>query len=299
MNRLRDFLIIISAFCFVFSCKPGVPKDIIQPDDMEDILFDFHVADGMAQNNPSAYNNIEYNRTLYRLGVLKKYNVTQAQFDSSMVYYSRHSDRLNDIYKEVAEKLRKKALSLGASAADVQRFGTITADGDTSNVWLGERSIILMSQPPYNTYSFAIKADSAYKKGDKMILNFNSDFIIQDGARDGVAMLAVKYGNDSTSTKFLHFSGSQHQTMEIPDNNHLGVKEVKGFFYMGASTMTEASSSLRLISIYNIRLIRFHERSSSPTSGGDKNNDRRDDGKDSASMSSQDSLNKQSLNGRR
>ncbi len=142
----------VIACSIIVACKPGVPKGIIKPGKMEDILFDIHVADGMVQNNPTAANNIEYNRTLYRLGVLKKYNVSQAEFDSSMVYYSRHSDRLHEIYEGVAEKLNKKALSLGASAADVKRYGTITADGDTANVWLGERSILLMSRPPYNSY---------------------------------------------------------------------------------------------------------------------------------------------------
>ena len=186
MKRLRDILFFVIACSIIVACKPGVPKGIIKPGKMEDILFDIHVADGMVQNNPTVANNIEYNRTLYRLGVLKKYNVTQAEFDSSMVYYSRHSDRLHEIYEGVAEKLNKKALSLGASAADVKRYGTITADGDTANVWLGERSILLMSRPPYNSYSFTIVADSAYRKGDRMILNFDSNFIIQGNSSSDV-----------------------------------------------------------------------------------------------------------------
>ena len=272
MKRLRDFLFFVMACYMIVACKPGVPSEIIQPGDMEDILFDFHVADGMAQNNPAASNNVEYNRSLYRLGVLKKYNVTVAEFDSSMVYYSRHADRLHDIYEGVAERLSQKALSLGASAADVKRYGTITADGDTANVWLGERSIVLMSRPPYNNYSFSVVADSAYQRGDRMILNFDSDFIVQDGPRDGVAVLAVKFGNDSTATKSMHFSGSQHQTLEIVDMRHLGVKEVKGFFYMSTPTNSQNSTTLRLVSIYNIRLVRFHERSSHSAAGAGNNN---------------------------
>ena len=31
----------------ITACKPGVPKDVIQPDDMEDILYDFHLAQGV------------------------------------------------------------------------------------------------------------------------------------------------------------------------------------------------------------------------------------------------------------
>ena len=54
MNRLRDILLLLSVCCFFIACKPGVPGDIIQPDDMEEILIDLHVADGMALSNPAA-----------------------------------------------------------------------------------------------------------------------------------------------------------------------------------------------------------------------------------------------------
>ena len=272
MNRLRDFLFIASVCYIVFACKPGVPRDIIQPGKMEDILVDFHVADGMAQNNPAANNNVPYNRTLYRLGVLKKYNVTQAEFDSSMVYYSRHSDKLHDIYKGVADRLSKKALSLGASADDVKRFGSVTADGDTANVWLGEPSVVLLSCPPYNVYSFSIEADSAYRKGDRMILNFDVNSIIQDGSRDAVAMLAVKFGNDSIASRNMHFTGTQHQVIEVADSKHLGIKEVKGFFYMSKNNNAQSTTSLRIISLSNIRLIRFHERINKPDAEKGNNN---------------------------
>ncbi|WP_455076058.1 DUF4296 domain-containing protein [Prevotella koreensis] len=258
MNRLRDILLLLSVCCFFIACKPGVPGDIIQPDDMEEILIDLHVADGMALSNPAAADNVEYYRLLYRLGVLKKHDVTQAQFDSSMVYYARYPDRLHDIYEDVAERLSKKALALGASAADINRYGTLTSDADTTNVWLGERSIVLLPQPPYNTFSFTIVADSAYQKGDRMILNFDTDFIFQDGMQDGVAMLAVRFANDSVASSVVHFSGSQHRTLEVADSKHVGIKEVKGFFYMNDGGGVQNTTTLKLVSIYNVRLIRFH-----------------------------------------
>ena len=31
-------------FALVFSCKPQVPDEYIQPDEFEDILYDFHLA---------------------------------------------------------------------------------------------------------------------------------------------------------------------------------------------------------------------------------------------------------------
>ncbi|MBR4602664.1 MAG: hypothetical protein IKO37_08915, partial [Prevotella sp.] len=56
------------------------------------------------------------------------------------------------------------------------------------------------------------------------------------------------------------------------DNRHLGVKEVKGFFYLNSPANMQNSTSLRLASIYNIRLVRFHERSTSSSAGTNNNN---------------------------
>ncbi|MDD7318115.1 MAG: DUF4296 domain-containing protein [Prevotella sp.] len=261
MKRFRDILLLFSLCCIFFACKPGVPGEIIQPDDMEEILIDIHVADGMAQSNPAAAGNIEYYRLLYRLGVLKKHDVTQAEFDSSMVYYARYPDRLQGIYENVADRLGKKALALGASAADIGRYGTLASDADTTNVWLGENSIVLLPQPPYNVSSFTIVADSAYHKGDRMILNFDSDFIFQDGVQSGVAMLSVKFANDSVASNVVYFSGSEHRTVEVADSRHLGIKEVNGFFYMSDGVRAQNLTTLKLAFIYNVRLIRFHENS--------------------------------------
>ena len=33
----------------MLSCKPQVPGKYIQPDDFEDLLYDFHLADAMAE----------------------------------------------------------------------------------------------------------------------------------------------------------------------------------------------------------------------------------------------------------
>ena len=41
-------LLFLSALATLIACKPGVPKEIIQPGDMEDILYDYHVAQALA-----------------------------------------------------------------------------------------------------------------------------------------------------------------------------------------------------------------------------------------------------------
>ena len=91
MRRLRLFL----AFCVMalilsiaVSCKPSVPSTFISPDDMEDLLYDYHLADALAGQAKGDYAE---NVIAYRAAVLKKYGVSQEKFDTSMVYYMRHA----------------------------------------------------------------------------------------------------------------------------------------------------------------------------------------------------------------
>ena len=84
--RKPGFILIMAAICMgCIGCKPGVPGDVIQPDEMEDILYDYYLSREMAQK-PSSEGNSSYLRTLYYKAVLKKHGVTEAQFDSSLVY---------------------------------------------------------------------------------------------------------------------------------------------------------------------------------------------------------------------
>ena len=55
--RKPGFILIVAAICMVcIGCKPGVPGDVIQPDEMEDILYDYYSPREMAQK-PSSEGN--------------------------------------------------------------------------------------------------------------------------------------------------------------------------------------------------------------------------------------------------
>lgn len=105
--------------------------------------------------------------------------------------------------------------------------------------------------------SFNIKADTAFHKGDKLILNFDTKFIIQDGTRDAVAMFVVQFQNDSIYTQVGRITGDTHQSLSIFDNNKLGIKSVRGFFIFNHEPGVSLST-LKLLCIYNIELIRMH-----------------------------------------
>lgn len=244
-------------------CKPSVPSEFISEDDMEDILYDYHLADAMAQLDNDSYAT---SLTTYRTAVLEKHGVSQAQFDTSMVYYMRHTERLHAIYKRISERLEDRARHLGSSEGSLASITGSTASGDTADIWKGDLSLALIPSHPFNSYSFAYKADSAFRKGDTFILTFHSDFIFQDGVREGIAVLAVVYKNDSVGTQMQRMSSSSQIQVRVDDRDTLGIKEVKGYFLLNRNAQNSSTTTLQLMSVSNIHLYRCHRpKDSKPT----------------------------------
>ena len=90
---MKRSLVFILPLMLLASCKPSVPSEYIQPDDMEDILYDYHVAQALARND-GAGGQLDLKKTVYYRAVLQKHGVTEAEFDSTLVYYFSHVDRL-------------------------------------------------------------------------------------------------------------------------------------------------------------------------------------------------------------
>lgn len=259
MNRPFSHIIVFmaSVLCIV-SCKPGVPKEVIQPDDMEDILYDYYVSQGIASMPGPQSGSEDYKRDMYFNSVLNKYGVTRAEFDSSLVYYYTRADRFVEIYKSVQERMSEEALNLGATEGEVERFTAMQSlSGDTASIWEGMKSARLMPQAPYNKMQFVQKADTSFRKGDSFMLSFKSDFLYQGGNKDALLYLAVKYTNDSIVAQATHFSVSGINQLRINPVD-LMPKEIMGYFYLGQGY--EKSSDLRLLSISDIQLIRFHKK---------------------------------------
>lgn len=238
-------------------CKPGVPSEYIQPGDLEDILYDYHVADGMATQKSG---NHDFYLRAYRLAVLKKHGITEAELDSSLVYYTRHTELLHQIYEHLAKRLSDEAVALGASASGIDRYNTLSTTGDTASIWKGESSAIFVPKPPFNQLSFSVKADTTFHKGDVILLHFRAQFIYQDGIRDGVAVLAVRFGNDSITSQMMRVTSSDSYTLQVRDDNHLGIKEVSGFIMLNKSlSPDQPSTTLQMMAVNRLRLIRIHE----------------------------------------
>lgn len=236
----------------VAACKPTVPKCYIQPDDMEDILYDFYVSKAMASRG----DNYGYDRTLYYTATLKKHGVSEAEYDSSLVYYYTHAEQFAKIYKSLSERISDKAKQLGASVSDGE-YANLSANGDTASIWRDATTAALMPTPPYNRIDFTLTADTTYHRGDSFLLKFMSNFIYQSGTKNAVVYVAVTYKGDSVAISQTHVSFSGMTQLRIPANDDADIKDIKGFIYL--SKGKDDTNTHKLLFIDGIQLIRFHK----------------------------------------
>ena len=256
---------ILLAFVLV-SCKPTVPSTYIQPGEMEDLLYDYHVAMSVA----AVKNATPEQQEAYKLAVFKRYGIDETEFENSLKYYLRHTERLKKIYENIDERLKKEAQAQGVSASDFNQYGDASLKGDTTNVWNRAKAVILTPQSPYNYHYFEVKTDTTFHKGDQLTLEFDPLFIVQDGTREGVAVFTVTFGNDSIATETARFFSEGHQSVPIQDTAHSGIKRVRGYFYMPQPQGN--STTFRLLAITNIKLIRMHEQKQTTVAPADSTN---------------------------
>ena len=259
MKKLMICLVAVMALLFcVSSCKPSLPSGVLSKGKMTDILYDYHLALAMAHMDD---NGDKGQSLAYREAVLRKHDVTSAEFDSSMVYYMRHTELLEDVYKDLTDRYNNEITAMGGSAKEGGEFANLSATGDTANVWNLAASMVFMPVKPFNSTSFNIKVDSTFHKGDRLMLDFDAQFIYQDGMRNGVAMLAVQFGNDSIAQRTIMIQSTQHYSVELSDADSLGIKSVKGYFMLmndDNGTGVSSQTTLKLMFLEHIKLIRMH-----------------------------------------
>lgn len=104
MNRIaRNMLLAGIGICLagMAGCRP---KGVLSSREMRDVLYDLHRTDGAIQVAGYNYSHDEELAAYYK-SVLDKHGITQAQFDSSLVWYTDNPQRFNKIYPKVVARL--------------------------------------------------------------------------------------------------------------------------------------------------------------------------------------------------
>ena len=99
----RNWFVILCVLLAIVGCRP---RGVLSNKEMRNVLYDLHRVDGALQ---VAGYNYGHNQELaaYYKTVLDEHGVTQAEFDSSLVWYTDNPQIFNKIYPKVIARLQE------------------------------------------------------------------------------------------------------------------------------------------------------------------------------------------------
>ncbi|MCX7986913.1 MAG: DUF4296 domain-containing protein [Bacteroidales bacterium] len=99
-------LLVISISCGKKS-EEKTPPYIIPKNKLIPLLVDYHLAQGLSNSTAFRMRTQKYPTINLSDSVLAAHGYSHAQFDSTLLYYSRHINEFNEIYEKVITELNR------------------------------------------------------------------------------------------------------------------------------------------------------------------------------------------------
>lgn len=250
MKRLLYIVILLAVLC---ACDKG-QKNVLSASKMEDVLYDYHIAQAMlSQMRQDSAQKVCDD---YLNAVFKKHNVTEEEFDSSIVYYNRNSTELMKIYNNLDTRFADANEKAQLLTGNNDMITLLSNGGDTTNIWNGPKILLLRNKDILCTESFTILADTSFHKSDQFMLTFTPSFIKENKEDRDITLnvgfrVGYKDGKSSVITRQISYNGVQSLTIKADEE--AGIENISGYFYYYGK---EKRRNLCVIS--NVSLIRMH-----------------------------------------
>ena len=164
-NRLRIYSI-LTVICMVASCS-RVPKHIISERKMRVVLYDMLIAEAMVETMPDSFPVSDDRQTVFD-AVFRKHHITQADYDSSLIWYGKNMDLYIAIHKLVLRDVNAH-LSVMDQIKPSAISGDMT-DHDSIDIWVYPRTAIFKPERVFNTLTFDIRPETPYSSGSSYVL---------------------------------------------------------------------------------------------------------------------------------
>lgn len=251
---MRKTLAILLTIILLCACD-NTPRGVISKGKMEDILFDYHLAQtmiydlGRDEQDDKAQEYID--------AVFRKHGITQEEFDSSLVWYSRNSKVYHEIYSDLKDRFDKMNNELQLQNGNKDMMAVFSNGGDTTNIWGAQKLIILRNHELMNKESFTIKADTSFHKSDSYILMCKANMLLENrnDRREYVAVgMSITYKDGTTVGSSRQISTNEKIQITVASNDSVEISKITGFFYFNGNPDFRSIAFLD-----DIQLIRMHQ----------------------------------------
>ncbi|WP_156810934.1 DUF4296 domain-containing protein [Phocaeicola abscessus] len=240
----------IGVLLSVGGCGKPIPDDVIPPVKMENVLYDYQRMNNMGDRIPYAEN---YKKDLLRQSVFEKHKITEARFDSSLVWYTRHATDLAEIYAKLEKRFKRERDDIQRRLNVHSSETEVSLPGDSVDLWRGYRLYLLTDDPINNRIDFTLAGDSNFHARDEFCWEMDFSFI-PEWSTKAIMGMNVVYSNDSVIGKTMDIYDSGKHLLCLSCDSAYTVKSVNGFVYLYPNERNKKKGMI----VRGIHLNRYH-----------------------------------------
>jgi hypothetical protein len=252
-NKILGRIIFIVGIILLFAACNLKPKGVLNQRDMINVLTDLHKLDGSMSAKGLPYNQFD-KKNEYYISVLRKYGITQAEFDSSLVWYSKDSRNFDQIYDKVIVQLTD--LQKDINKGKYHPVDSVELAKIKYNIWNKRTKYVLTKDSARTRLDFEIP-DMQFMLGDVYILKFRQRIAPEDSCKKQLIRFQINYVNGRVRgvIKTAYNDGlTRRFTLRISSTHPSKIKSISGQL-LGSSAykgkMNATIVSISLVREYN------------------------------------------------
>jgi hypothetical protein len=222
----RQFTIIVSILLIFAACS-NRPKGVLAQEDMVNMLTDMHKLDGVLIERGIMFSN-DSTKTKYYNFVFSKYEITKANFDSSLVWYTKNPQEFNNVYNKVLINLSLQEKEV--KSGKYHFIDSVELAKVKSEIWKKSTKYVLTKDSTRTKLDFEV-VDPSLLYGDVYILRFLLRIAPEDSCTKQHIALRLNYRNGKVDSAFAvahHDSLLRRYTLKLPATRKLKIKSISG-----------------------------------------------------------------------
>lgn len=236
--------ILIGVLCVACSKVPG---GILSEKKMQAIQLDMQLAESMVSVHSKEYSEPAQKEALFE-SVFRKHGITEAQYDSSLIWYGKNLDIYMKVYDRMLAELNKRQKEMG----DVQVAAAPVTRQDSVDIWPRKNNLELTPDALFNGVVFDINPETNYPSGSSFVLNMDVWGLNNKMKYHPEVRLFADQGDTivSYAGQILHDGPYQAVLQSLPTKQ---VKRVFGQIYLNTT-----DASYHKIYLDSINLMRYN-----------------------------------------
>lgn len=259
--RKIDLLALLVAVILLSGCRLRRPDDVLSPKKMEQMLYDYHLAQAVGQELPR---DQKYTTMAYIDWAFNKNGISKEDFEHSLVWYTRYPKELSKIYKRLSNRIDAEYKAVSKELSRIEKKSFTIQSGDSVNLWYLSRTALLNSSVYMNKVTYSMNWDTTFYKGDTLCFDMRGQFSSVDSGVPQHAYVALStYYGDSVSTADTMIWSSSRVTLSLVLDTAREVSTISG----SVTYLDTTDNHNGALILSGMELMRYHEKAVPDTAG--------------------------------